>query len=325
LAQKWDVKPGDIFKSWEVIEEVDKRGAENGVKSRSFLCKCLKCGINYTIYLSSLVNPNVDFCCKKCNGLAKQLVINPGDIFKNWEVIEELDKKVGKDGKSRRYFSCKCLKCNNLYKVEISSLTNKNKSYSCVKCAHSNDLTGQKFGRLLVVSRYEITKNEGWKYNCECDCGSKVIVSGHSLSRNTTKSCGCLRIDVNKSNSGSKSTSWKAEKLDNATKKDYRDRVPVKLIRQRDNVQCQNCGTKKHRKAVHHIYDLTTYLKLFDEHSNLITLCEPCHKNFHSTYGTKTNTLNELETWMGEEWKYRDALIQAFEHYYIESTSEYFI
>lgn len=58
------------------------------------------------------------------------------------------------------------------------------------------DLTGQKFGKLTVVSR-NVDKISpcGQKYttwNCVCDCGNKTIVSSNNLRRCHTNSCGCL-------------------------------------------------------------------------------------------------------------------------------------
>jgi hypothetical protein len=59
-----------------------------------------------------------------------------------------------------------------------------------------NDLTGRKFGRLSVMRRlpYRIRGDLiGWE--CACDCGSTVCVSGSALSTGNTKSCGCFRVD----------------------------------------------------------------------------------------------------------------------------------
>lgn len=57
------------------------------------------------------------------------------------------------------------------------------------------DLTGQPFGRLLVL--YECGRSKGgnvlWK--CRCDCGNECVVSGASLKNQDTKSCGCLKRD----------------------------------------------------------------------------------------------------------------------------------
>src|SRR4051812_28604585 len=55
------------------------------------------------------------------------------------------------------------------------------------------DLTGKRFGRLLVIelsAKSGKTKCSHWL--CLCDCGTKKIVSIANLGKNTN-SCGCLR------------------------------------------------------------------------------------------------------------------------------------
>lgn len=55
------------------------------------------------------------------------------------------------------------------------------------------DLTGQRFGRLTVISRAENTKDGKARWLCECDCGNKTIVTTDSLKSGHTYSCDCLR------------------------------------------------------------------------------------------------------------------------------------
>lgn len=56
-----------------------------------------------------------------------------------------------------------------------------------------NDLTGQRFGRLVVLFR-ESENNACNKvvWRCRCDCGAETIVIGSRLHTGKTKSCGCL-------------------------------------------------------------------------------------------------------------------------------------
>ena len=56
------------------------------------------------------------------------------------------------------------------------------------------DLTGQRFGRLVVVSRAE-SKNQRTMWNCVCDCGKKVVVGSKDIRNGKTKSCGCYHKD----------------------------------------------------------------------------------------------------------------------------------
>lgn len=58
------------------------------------------------------------------------------------------------------------------------------------------DLTGQRFGRLVVLERCETVKHgEHVKWLCRCDCGRTVKVASNSLRFDNTQSCGCLRIE----------------------------------------------------------------------------------------------------------------------------------
>lgn len=56
------------------------------------------------------------------------------------------------------------------------------------------DLTGQRFGRLIVVGFSHIGKNHHSHFNCMCDCGKEKIVVGKNLVNGNTKSCGCLPV-----------------------------------------------------------------------------------------------------------------------------------
>lgn len=61
------------------------------------------------------------------------------------------------------------------------------------------DLTGQRFGRLVVVERAEnhIQANGCRKtqWLCQCDCGNHVVVQGANLKNGHVKSCGCYQRD----------------------------------------------------------------------------------------------------------------------------------
>ena len=58
------------------------------------------------------------------------------------------------------------------------------------------DLTGERFGRLLVLQRDGANKHGQVKWWCECDCGVRKHVLGTLLTKGETKSCGCLHREV---------------------------------------------------------------------------------------------------------------------------------
>jgi hypothetical protein len=59
------------------------------------------------------------------------------------------------------------------------------------------DLTGQRFGWLVVIQRVEnIGRQTAWL--CKCDCGNKKAVSYWNLVSEQTKSCGCMQHEINR-------------------------------------------------------------------------------------------------------------------------------
>ena len=58
--------------------------------------------------------------------------------------------------------------------------------------SHNIDLTGQRFGMLLVESFSGTTdKYQNKKWLCKCDCGNKCEVTTTNLRQGKTTSCKC--------------------------------------------------------------------------------------------------------------------------------------
>lgn len=55
------------------------------------------------------------------------------------------------------------------------------------------DMTGRKFGHLIVLYRLPNYYKKGVYWLCVCDCGNLTEVNGKDLRKGNTKSCGCLR------------------------------------------------------------------------------------------------------------------------------------
>lgn len=54
------------------------------------------------------------------------------------------------------------------------------------------DMTGQRYGRLVVLSEQGKHPSSGVLWRCRCDCGSESVLPGRQLRRGRTRSCGCL-------------------------------------------------------------------------------------------------------------------------------------
>lgn len=60
------------------------------------------------------------------------------------------------------------------------------------------DLTGQKFGRLLVIKKDEnAVKTRGAYWICRCDCGKEKSILSSNLRGGLTQSCGCYNKEIN--------------------------------------------------------------------------------------------------------------------------------
>lgn len=68
----------------------------------------------------------------------------------------------------------------------------RNSSVSRHYIRHPNNISGQRFGRLVVV---DPDPDKPGFCRCLCDCGHRVSVRRNSLISGNTKSCGCLRAD----------------------------------------------------------------------------------------------------------------------------------
>lgn len=55
-----------------------------------------------------------------------------------------------------------------------------------------DDLLGKRFGKLVVVGEAE-NKDSQSRWECQCDCGNKIIVPANRLKQGGARSCGCAR------------------------------------------------------------------------------------------------------------------------------------
>ena len=117
-----------------------------------------------------------------------------GQRFGRLTVIERAGTKHGE-----AVWRCRC-DCGNEVVVSGYKLrTGHSKSCGCIVSEHAKrfakDLTGQRFGRLVVIERAgRINSYAAWR--CLCDCGKEIIVASNQLRRGQVKSCGCLQSEM---------------------------------------------------------------------------------------------------------------------------------
>lgn len=109
---------------------------------------------------------------------------------------------IAPEGKSGTWWLFKC-DCGNEVIYRYNAVTS-GSTVSCgchKKTVNLKDLTGKRFGKLLVLKR----DTQKAKWLCQCNCGNTTLVSTGNLTTNRTQSCGCLQgfqshIDAEKYN-----------------------------------------------------------------------------------------------------------------------------
>lgn len=84
-------------------------------------------------------------------------------------------------------WKCQC-DCGNItYKTTGHLNAN---AVSC-GCIQKKDLTGKRFGKLVVLGKTEKRKRGAYLWSCQCDCGNICEKPTGELNAGTATSCGC--------------------------------------------------------------------------------------------------------------------------------------
>lgn len=115
--------------------------------------------------------------------------------FGKWTVIQESKKR---DAAGSVMWLCKC-ECGTIKEVSGSSLRiGRSTCCSCERQNQSNELIGQKFGKLTVLKKIkERSKNGSIQWECLCECGNKCIRSTTNLhKKDRIQNCGCYNKTI---------------------------------------------------------------------------------------------------------------------------------
>jgi hypothetical protein len=157
-------------------------------KPKRWLCRC-DCGQTATVVGHHLRNGDTKSCgcyCKEKMSRVR-LIDLAGQSFGRLTVIRR-----AKTTHKRTSWLCRC-ECGSKTTVPGGHLKNGH-TRSC-GCLRIIDLTGQRFGRLTVISRVG-TKHRNALWLCRCECGDTSTVTGVNLTTGNTKSCGCYHSDL---------------------------------------------------------------------------------------------------------------------------------
>lgn len=116
-----------------------------------------------------------------------------------WLTVKE---KLGRSPSGEWMWRCEC-KCGNknhqiCHQALVSTLRRAPKKIRNCGCIGrtGNDLTGQRFGRLVALKCCGTrTKRQNTIWLFQCDCGIQKEIESRAVVKGHTKSCGCLHAD----------------------------------------------------------------------------------------------------------------------------------
>ena len=193
---------GQVFGRLTVVSR-----AENSNGRTRWLCLC-ECGNNKIVPSDALRSGKSRSCgCLSEENRRTQRVHLEGQRFGRLTVIERSENRG-----SNRLLLWKCKRdCGNTCEADGSSLKGgKVRSCGCLaheahvllgknsrgrKSARFVDLTGKRFGRLIVIERGPNSNGNATRWRCICDCGKETLTLASKLVAGLSKSCGCLGIE----------------------------------------------------------------------------------------------------------------------------------
>jgi hypothetical protein len=137
--------------------------------------------------------------------MSRRLIDLTGRRFGSWLVLSLHPKRDrwrrGSESATRIRWLCRCERCGTERAVLSNSLRNGD-SKSCGKCRRGPkfvDLTGQRFGRWIVVAmRPRQGRRDYWLCRCICIDGTERFVRGADLRSGKSTNCGCVRRETTK-------------------------------------------------------------------------------------------------------------------------------
>ena len=204
---------GQTFGRLTVSDRADDYVSPSGRRLVQWQCKC-ECGQDVVVLGINLKNGKTKSCgCLRAElDTIRSSTDLSGQRFGRLTVISRADDIVNKNGTLAPRWKCVC-DCGNETIVRTQGLKSGSaKSCGCLRKEnmenarkHSKndlfDLTGQTFGRLTVLGRADDyvspSGNKLVQWHCKCNCGKDTVVAGNLLKRGKTRSCGCLKSELN--------------------------------------------------------------------------------------------------------------------------------
>ena len=173
-------------------------------KKRYCLCRCENCGEIRKVQYYKVTHNNYKDCpkCKQRNRTIYKVnkkIKNDltGKIFGKLKVLYRVENHIQPSGIEKVMYRCLC-ECGNEKNIASSHLVSGH-TQSC-GCSHKKmmreklviDLTGKRYGRLVVLNELKNVSKKNTTWLCKCDCGKLCSATTRLLNSGKKQSCGCL-------------------------------------------------------------------------------------------------------------------------------------
>lgn len=184
---------GQKFDKLLVLEKAQSRKGHVYWKCQ---CDCGNICEQSSEYLKRKGLPRDCGCSKKISqrkkSIEERMNRHVGKKFGRLTVIQNTGKRSN-DGRCPIWL-CQC-ECGNYKEVSSAALlSGHTRSCGCLSIgAHGPDLTGKKYGKLIVLMKDKENPN---KWICQCECGNIKSITGYNLYSGVTSSCGCINYSI---------------------------------------------------------------------------------------------------------------------------------
>lgn len=178
-------------------------------------------------------------------------------------------------------------RCKNCRTTKVADIRRK---YTTAEIADLFKAAGKK---LLTTEPF---KNSQTPLRYQCSCGCEAFITLNNFFQE--KDCwNCRNAKISESKKDPNITDE-----DRINKRQYPEYKSWRTaVFERDDYTCQCCGERGGDLNAHHIYNYADNPEGRTDVENGVTLCERCHKEFHSSYGYRNTTATQLEEYLRNE------------------------
>ena len=174
-------------------------------RGRYYICKCSSCGREYSKRKDSIKSGVVGckYCADKRNG-ERSTIDMTGKLCGRLRVICKDYERTESTG--RTYWKCLC-NCGNSHLISVRADSLRNGTIQSCGCYHKENVSKSKgihysdlrknnpYGHLTALEPTEYSDGSCkiWKFRCDCDNHTELLMSTKRLKRLNNPNCGCVK------------------------------------------------------------------------------------------------------------------------------------